>query len=448
MNPLLQLIELSRSARKAGSVEELAFLAVNDTRLLANYRQGALWFDDGGVKALSGVVELESNAPYTQWLDDVCRFLAPTHKVATGISAIQLPEALATAWADWLPPHGIWLPFTVNSKDSASGGLLLASDQPWQDATLPLLQEWCDTWHHAWQVLHKSRPWSGSSLKREVLALLVPARSAPWWKQRRTWAVGAILAVLLIPVRLSVLAPGELVPVNPAVIRASVDGVVGQFQVQPNQVVKAGQPLFGFDEASIAARYEVAAQALAASEAEYRQNAQQALSDAKSKAQLAILLGKIGERRAEADYFREQFERSKVVAPQDGIVLFDDPSEWIGKPVQTGERIMRIASPGDVEVEAWLPIGDAIPLPEQAEVHLYLAASPLSPLSARVRYVAHDAVLRPDGSYAYRLRAKLGGATDQRVGMKGTAKISGDRVPLIYWMLRRPLAAVRQAVGI
>jgi hypothetical protein len=136
-----------------------------------------------------------------------------------------------------------------------------------------------------------------------------------------------------------------------------------------------------------------------------------------------------------------------VLAPQDGVALFDDPSEWIGKPVQTGERIMRIAAPGDIEVEAWLPLADAIDLPEGAPVSLYLAASPLSALSARVRYLAHDASARPDGGYAYRLRAKLDSATAHRVGLKGTAKLRGRWVPLAYWVLRRPLAGIRAAIG-
>ena len=69
-------------------------------------------------------------------------------------------------------------------------------------------------------------------------------------------------------------------------------------------------------------------------------------------------------------------------------------------------------------------------------------------LAASVRYVAHDASLRPEGSYAYRLRARLDEGSNRRVGLKGTAKVYGARVPLIYWMLRRPLATVRQALGV
>lgn len=449
-SPLLLLLDLTRRARAAGSDDELAFLAVNDTRALATYRQAALWCADGGIRTLSGVVQLETNAPYVQWLNRVCQCLHEKEGGIRPIAAADLPLEEAAEWSEWLPEFGLWLPFAGNAEDgeSGAGGWLLAGDHPWHEDSIALLHEWLDAWRHAWLARHPSTHRSWSGLKRQALAWLAPVEGLPWWKQRRARIGAAVLTILLFPVRLTVLAHGELVPANPAVIRAPLDGVIGQFHVRPNEKVKAGQPLFGFDEAPIAARLEVAAQAQSTAEAEYRQFAQQALTDSKSKAQLAILLGKIEEKRAEADYLRGQLERSRVVAPQEGIALFDDPSEWIGKPVQTGERVMRIAAPGDAEVEAWIPLGDAIPVSEEAPVSLYLAASPLSSLSAQVRYVAHDSVLRPDGTYAYRLRARLESGTDQRVGLKGTAKIYGSWVPLVYWVLRHPLATVRQTLGV
>jgi len=445
---LIRLIALSGRARQAGSNAELAFLAVNDSHALCPYRQGALWFAEGGIEALSGVVEPEANAPYVQWLNQVCRFLSEHFPTATAVQAIQLPAALADEWAEWLPPHALWLPFSKRHEPDPGGGLLLAAEQDWPEASIMLLSEWSHVWYHARSARTAPGSWSWRRLKQTGIALLAGQPDQPWWKRRRPRLAAALLAVMLCPVRLSVLAPGELVPANPAVIRAPLDGVVGQFQVQPNEVVKAGQALFSFDEAAIAARREVSAQGLATAQTEYRQYAQQAVSDSKAKAQLASQLGKIEEKRAEADYSREQLERSRVSAPQDGIALFDEPGEWIGKPVQTGERIMRIAAPGDVEVEAWLPIGDAIPLPEQAPLSLYLAATPLSSLNARLRYVAHDATPRPDGTYAYRVRARLESTTDLRIGLKGTARLSGGWVPLVYWVLRRPLATIRQAMGI
>lgn len=439
-NPLLELLALSRRARQARSTQELAFLLVNDTHGLRPYRQAVLWMQ-GQVKALSGVVEPEANAPYVQWLHRACTFLQARHAEAAAIAAVQLPAELAPAWAEWLPPCALWLPLFDKGNHCSEGGLLLAAEDEWPDEAVPLLKEWMDVWQHAWHARTRSSD--------TLWTLLARAGSAatPGWRRRRVWAAVAALAALFVPVRLSVLAPGELVPAQPAVIRAPIDGVIGAFHVQPNQAVQAGQPLFGFDEASLTAQREVSAQALATAQNEYRQQAQQAVSDARSKAQLAALLGRIEEKRAEADYLGSQLSRSRVSAPQAGIALFDDPSEWTGKPVQTGERIMRIAVPGDVEVEAWLPIGDAIPLPDKATVQLYLAADPMTPVTARVRYVAHEAVLRPDGSYAYRVRAGLDQPTDHRVGLKGTAKLNGDTVPLAYWVLRRPWATLRQWLG-
>lgn len=447
-SPLDGLLDLARRARGAASLDELGFLAVNDSYALTPYRQAALWFADGGVRTLSGVVQVEANAPYVHWLEQTCQQLSAGNARPGSVSAGDLDGACSGEWAEWLPAHGLWLPLR-----QAGGGCLLARDTPWQIEEEQLLAEWFDVWQHAWCALRHSAAgswwpgWRWQAWRDRMVAWLLPEQDKVWWRQRRARSALATIAVLIFPVRLTVLAPGELVPANPVVIRAPLDGVVGAFFVRPNEAVKLDQPLLSFDDAVLASRYEVAAQSRATAEAEYRQAAQQALTEAKSKAQLAVLAGKIEERRAEADYLRAQRDRSQMLAPIEGIALFDDPVEWIGRPVLTGERIMRVAVSGDVEIEAWLGVGDAIPLGEGATVNLYLSAAPLSSLSARVRYVAHEAVQRPDGSYAYRVRARLDDATDHRVGLKGTAKLHGQWVPLVYWVIRRPWATIRQFLG-
>jgi len=310
-----------------------------------------------------------------------------------------------------------------------------------------LLAEWMAIWTFAWNARHRSNPLSWRRWLQLARDQWQARQGLVWWKQRRLRWVVVVVALLVLPIRLTVLAPGELVPANPAVIRAPLEGVVGNFLVRPNQVVEIGQPLFNFDDASLRSRLEVARQALSGAQAEYRQAAQLAVTETKYKGQLALLMGKVEERQAESDYLQGQLERAHVLAPQAGIALFDDPSEWIGKPVATGERIMRIATPDDVEVEAWLAVGDAVPLPVGAPLSLYLNASPLLSVTAQLRYMAHDAVQRPDGSYAYRVRASLAQPTEHRVGLKGTAKITGSWVPMVYWVLRRPVASIRQMIG-
>lgn len=451
-HPLLTLLALGQRARAALNADELSFLAVNDTYCLVSYRQAFLWWEDGGVRSVSGLVQIEKNAPFVHFINRLAEWLKQQAVGAAPlrVHATDCQDELACEWAEWLPAEGLWLPLPALGKDGCAGGLLLVADSSWEDTHLTLLGEWMAIWQHAWHALHRPAPWSWLRLKSSLTEFWHGLRQAeadkPWWQRRRQRIALLILAVLCFPVRLSVLAQGELVPANPAMVRAPLDGVIGQIHVRPNQTVKSGDLLFSFDEAPIAARLEVARQTLATAEAEYRQNAQIALTDSKAKGQMALLLGKIAEKRAEAEFLAGQFERSRVLAPQEGVVLFDDPTEWIGRPVKTGERVMRVASPTEVEIEAWIPVADAIPLPEKASVSMYLAASPFSSVAGEVRYVGHDALPRPEGLYAYRLRATLGESTTQRIGSKGSVRISGHWVPLVYWVLRRPLAALRQFI--
>ncbi|NIC42191.1 efflux RND transporter periplasmic adaptor subunit [Aquabacterium sp. A08] len=449
---LAALLDLQRRAREAASPQELGFLLVNDTLALAPYRQGVLWLADRGVYTLSGVLQPEANAPYGFWLQAVCQHLVNQPKgAARPFTAQDVPPELAREWAEWWPAHAVWLPMphpTDGTDTPPQAGLLLVRDEPWSDQAEALLRDWTSAWWHAFHALHRPRLSSWRALRQRLANHFLRQPNRPWWRQNRVRWAAAVLLLLALPVRLTVLAPGELVPAQPVVVRAPLDGVLDTFHVQPNQLVQKNQPLFGFDEALIQSKLDVAQQTLATAETEYRQTMQLALVDAKYRQQLALLTGKIEEKRAEVDYLGEQLQRARVLAPADGVALFDDPAEWIGKPVAVGERIMRLAAPGDAEVEAWLPLADAVALPPDASVRLYLNASPLSPVNARLRYLAHDAVQRPDGSYAYRVRAALAAPTTHRVGLKGTAKLNGGWVPLGYWMLRRPLAWVRTTLGV
>lgn len=442
-NPTMLLLELGHRARAARSSAELRFLLVNDSHLLTPYRQACLWQRDSGITALSGVLEVDKNTPYAQWIHEICRFLDAQKPAQTqSITPEQLPAELAASWNEWLGVYAVWVPLLKGSHgenaETSYGGLLLSGPQFFEIQRFALLQEWGHIWLHAYEALNASRPrlWRPSAPSS--------ARPLPWWKRKTMLTLASLMVLSIIPVHMSVLAPGELVAAQPVVLRAPLDGVIDQVHVQPNQMVRKGDLLFGLDEIQISSRFDVAQQALQTAEAEYRQSAQLALDDPRSKAQLALLVGRIGEKRAELQYLHDQRQRSRVVAPEGGMVLFDSPTEWIGKPVQTGERVMRIAQPDEVEIEAWIPIGDAIPLKEGAAVKLYLAANPMASIEGQLRYMAYDASARPDGSYAYRVRAGMPTEKKARIGLKGTAKLQGDWTPMIYWVLRKPWAVLRQ----
>ena len=79
----------------------------------------------------------------------------------------------------------------------------------------------------------------------------------------------AVLAVLfLLPVRQSVLAPAEVVPLEGQVVAAPLDGVIARFVVQPNQPVRSGDVLLRFEDTSLRAQADVAERSLQVAEAE------------------------------------------------------------------------------------------------------------------------------------------------------------------------------------
>jgi hypothetical protein len=445
---LTQLIALGRQSRLAKNAIELAFLAINDTRTLTPYRQGALWLSASGIHTLSGVLQIEANAPYVHFLNRLCTALL--EKEPCTITKNDVDEQIANEWDEWLPAFVIWLPVKkTHGPDIGTpiGGLLFARDIAWREIDKLLLSEWSDIWSHAWSSYAKESQWLGKSGYKTIFKQLKYNRDVPWWKQKRFRIVLAVLVLLLFPVRLSILAPGELVPAFPIIVRSPLDGVISYFAVEPNQRVKKGELLFRLDETSFKSKLQAATETLATAEAEYRQNAQMAVYDEKAKTQLVTLKGRIDMARTEVNFLQEQLGNTSISAIQDGTVLFDDPSEWIGKPVVTGERVMRIATPEDAEIEAWIGVGDAIPLDTGAPVRLYLNANPFTSIKAHVLYVAYDAVQRPDGNYAYRVKAALNEKINNRIGLKGTARISGRWVPFIYWITRRPLATIRELVG-
>ena len=443
---LLSLLEMGRRARMAATTDELAFMLVNGTHSLTPYRQAALWWSDSGVQALSGVVQPDHNAPYVDWLKTLFKHQPVGDGLPSRVAMADLPEEVRNTWADWLPAHGLIVPLAGNNAASPAGALLMARDEAWTDGELALLQEWGQIWLHAWRA--RAAPLGNRSWRQWRQWLSFKDADRVWYRRKVSWVVGAVLLFLFAPVRITVLASGEVVPAQPVVVRAPIEGVIARFDVQPNTTVQKGQPLFEFDPVLIETRVNVARQSLETALAQYRQTSQMALTDPKYKIELASQAGSIEEKRAEFEYLKDQKQRSTVKAPAEGVALFDDPSSWVGKPVAIGERILRIAKAGDAEVEAWLPIADAVDLKLGDSIVLYLQSDPLSPVSAQLNFFSHEAVQRPDGVYAYRVRGTIDPDQSPRVGLKGTAKITGRWTVLSYWILRRPLAVIRTTLGI
>ncbi|ATA25272.1 multidrug transporter [Brenneria goodwinii] len=432
---LAELLQLQSRARARETRDELAFFIVNETHNLVKYRQALLWdCEHQRLRAASGLASIDPNAPFCSEFSRLCRQWQQEARQTQALRWLDLPASDRLLWQEHLPEFLLWLPLRRPQGEQPLV-LILARDRAWQPAELMLLEKLADAYSHAWLGLGNNR--RGNAVVRPHRRRLILAGAI------------ALLLIMLIPVRQSVLAPAEIVAHRPVMVRAPVAGVVDDILVRPNQLIDANQPLVQLDARELENRLESARQAFATADAQYRQAQQQALFDANSKASLAVLQSRREQAQSEMDFLQRQLARMQLVSPRDGVAIFDDASDWIGRSVAIGERIMMIADPHDVELEIQLPAADAIALEKGADVRLFLNVAPNSAQSARLEQIGYRSAPTPDNVMAYRLRARF--TQDDpllRVGLKGTAKLYGQRTLLFVYLLRKPLTTLRVWLGV
>lgn len=438
---LLQLAEVESLARQADSVQQLSFHIANDAHPLLGYRQ-ALVFEDTGADwkllNISGLVSVDEQSPYIVWLAQARKWLRL--RVADGQAQWIDADALDSAsplvrdgWREWWPA-GAWALPLKSRAGAVLGWVLYLMEQPPTAGHATLMGRLCQAWGYSWELLARRRKPLRPSWKRR-LRILIPL---------------ALLALCFVPIRQSALAPAEVTSLDLQVISAPLDGVVRTIHVSPNQAVKAGQALFSLDDTTLSHRLEVAVQAVAVADAELMAARQSAFRNDESRIKLTTLQSRAQERRAELASIRSQLDRLDVSAPRDGIAVFADVNDWLGKPVVTGERIMQLADPAKPAMLIQLPVSDAMSLEVGAPVSLFLTVRPLHPLAGEIIETSYQSALTPEGVPSYRLRASIGqqDAGDARIGLKGTARIQGGQSFLGYEIIRRPLATLRALTGL
>jgi hypothetical protein len=442
LRDLGSLIQLGRRAREALSIEALGFVMVNETRQLFSYRQSA-WGRANAlterlpaeVLAVSGLPQPDANAPYVQWLAQLVRELVVTGKTAAhAMTAVAVPDLVARDWSAWLPAQALIMPLT-GPKGESLGFLVLAREEPWSDRDVALADELGAVYGFALSRFVNGASWRDRS------------RVMGWSRSHRWKLLAALAVVCAFPVRVTVLAPAEVVPSEPFLVRAPLEGVIDHFNVRPNQSVAIGDPLFDLDTTTLRAHSRVAHKAYDVATEEYRQAAQRAVTDERSKLEMVKAKGDLEAKALEMEYSQQLLDRVQVKAVRDGVAVFADANDWQGRAVSIGERVLTLADPGKVELTVFLPVRDALDLDVGSAVTLYPNGSALQSFAATVKTIAYRAEPAHDGLLAYRIKARFDGGELPRIGLMGMAQLRAGRGPLLYVLLRRPIAAARQWLG-
>ncbi|MDX2455921.1 MAG: HlyD family efflux transporter periplasmic adaptor subunit [Gammaproteobacteria bacterium] len=440
---LATLVQIEREARHASSEANFRFIVVNETRRLVDYDQAALWRkrDDGSIRieAVSGVANISRETPFIRWLERTVTAYAGT-AAASGthlLTADSITTETARDWPDMVTGNVLWCPLLTPAGDLVGGLWLTRCSPAWQTSDQALLDRLVDAYTHAWLALAN---------RNRAGTLQLTGRLAG---RKRLVLLPLLLAILLLPLRQTALAPAEVIAYEPIMVTAPMEGVIREVHVVPNSAVQAGDLLFSLDDTAIRNRHEVALKAAEVAQADYLRAARKAFQDEDSKAGLAMLRAEVELRQAESRYTEELLDKIHIHAERNGIVIFTAANDWLGHPVLTGERVMTLADPVQTEIRLWLPIDDAINLEIGAAVTLFLNIAPTHPLHGTLRQTSYEAQVTPGGNLAYQLKATFSNDSDApRIGLKGTGKIYGDRVLVIQYLLRRPFSAIRRYTGL
>jgi hypothetical protein len=443
-NPMAVLIEVEVETRACPDLAALKFVIANSSRKLAPFDQSFLLerFDNAApwkIERASSIASVDRHAATPRaieaWINNPQLPLrAEIEKIhvldmSIGEQSIELPSGEPAF------PHAIWLPF--KTRPGVNAALLMLRGKPWDPAYTALLAPLADAYGHAWNALV---PVSNSQLRR--------ASNLMRGKYAKAAAVATIVAGAFIPLPLTVLAPAEIVPVQPEIVAAPMDGVIHDILVPPGSKVEAGTPLLRFTDTKVRNDLVLASRAKSVAEAKYFRVLQSAVSTQKDMQDLGVAKAELAMAEADLSYARELLTRIEVTAQKPGIVIYSAKSDWIGKPVATGERIMEIADPDKTEIRIELNVSDAIAIKPAARVSLFLDGEPMSAVEAVVEHISYRPALSAEHQMVFRVSAKFADDKPGRIGLHGTARLSGDTVTLGYYLFRRPIAFVRQKLGL
>jgi len=433
------ILAVEDKLRLAKDENELIHTIANEMRRLIGARQAVVYQatapEKFGICCISSLATVDRETPFVRWLEALVRQIISENGMTQAI-AFELPafaDKEAAETQSYPFRHVIWQPMPCPSGDNFAA-LLLARDRPWTDQDQKIITRQAHVSVRYWLALRGAEH-------------LYPRRS--FASRHRLAITAAAILISLCPVPMSTLAPVEIVAAKPQRVTSPLDGVIKEILVEPNQPVNTGQLVLRFEQTTLRNRHKIAEHEALVAKARLDRLTQAAHVDDKARHELSEAKAQFDLKTAEHDYAADLLARSEIRAARDGILIYSDQERWIGRPVKTGERIMEIASPRETRARIELPVADAIVLDRSAKVRLFMDANPLSSVPARLTSESYQAEPNSTQQLVYRLSADFDrNDADLRIGARGTAQVQGGLVPLIFYLLRRPISSIRQYIGL
>ena len=435
---IARLITLEKKFRMSESETELEFTCVNELRSIIDYNFLFLLTKSSlnklKVKAISDISVVDRTAPAVTFIETLIKKDLIQSDEISELSLKDLQNETDIVIPENFPNEFVTIPLISPTRGNIGYWVMVRSERA-TNTEKELLLHISETFSHAL---------SSFTSKNSIMSFFQKVFTG-WVK----WLViTAITAAMFIPINMSALAPVEVIAKDPSIITSPVNGVIEKVLVNTNDPVSEGDDLVKLDDLNFKNNYEISLQELEVAEAELLRVKQSSFTNPDDKAKLVELSTEVGLKKKEAAYAKEQLNYSVITAETRGVAVVEDSIDWQGRPVRIGEKILTIADPNQVEFLIFLPTKDSLLIQESAEVRVFLDSDPLNSLDAEVIRTSYKPELTPENILAYRIYASIeDAAQNPRIGLRGTAKIYGEKTSLFYYLFRVPINLTRQFVG-
>ena len=422
-----QIVKFGHDLFEAGDLPAAAAIAVNDSRILLNFRNAVLFelVSDRKVQLLGqfAQTEIHPHAAAAQCQKQLVENLKFDADNTCIVPAENLPEVLAVNNAVYFCCKLI----SPTSKDLAFVWLLEYEKE------IP-------------QYVPNLAKLMGKSVA-EALTLAKLSRNNSWKAPRKIkkailFTLFAILfaAAMFIPVPETETAEFSLKSQNITAAYAWFDGPLAQCLKQDGETVRKGEPIIRYNVAQRQYQYDSAMAALREAEENFQLEMQNAFTDEEKLGKAKLLKARCATLQVavkEAEWF---LKHSEITSPADGILaLANGRAELLsGKAVRTGDKLFEVFDTTGMIAEIQVNERNSSILQKDFSVELFLHTAPEKMIPAEIIEISTYPELTEQKSYCYPVRVQIPTASAQhlRFGMRGVAKLSGTPVPLGYFLFK------------
>ncbi len=436
------LCNLVIDACRSQARQDLVFKILNSSIHLVQYDRAILWDMETGKPRLMGVSGQPDNNRNTRLAGSLAKLVREIKNPLQ--AAVFGAEDFKTAGETWQEQaqatQGLsvmWLPITSRQRLVAGLWLERWGEQTWDDNEKKVLGPLADGYGAAWERFAGNPPWH-VRLRRKRAHLAIGA----------CLLLAAIYFGLLRTAPLRLVAPCEVVPRDPFVVTAPLDGVIEKVVVNPGERVRPGDLLFVYDSRIATQDLKIARQKVEVIKAQLDRSTAMGFHDKQAQAQVKVLKHRLEQQKLHLQLAEHIFSCLRIRAEVAGVAMIKHPYEWRGKPVRTGERVLTIIDPDKTKVRIWLAQDDNAGLDTTHAIDVFLHANPRQNNHALITYVSPDTSLSPEGIPAFLVEADWAAKPKNvRPGLKGSAVLYGPPTTRTYWLLRKPWSAARKALA-